>query len=175
MTDLFSEEQKAAARREKKKLLFIWLGVLTAFVALVLVFVILNIVQVNLYRDRSLRLAGTLVCIVASIAFGCFTLFFFSIKYRLTRKYCRMLRDMDHGLKDTVEGKFVEYDENVSMKDGVYFYAMVLDCKPLKREDITMRKVLIEHTVPKLELAPGTRLKIVSHANILVSYEILGA
>ena len=58
------------------------------------------------------------------------------------------------------------------MKDGVYFYTMVLKTKPLRRDDIDERKLLVEHTVPKIELTEGTRLKLISHANILVAYEI---
>ena len=49
---------------------------------------------------------------------------------------------------------------------------MVLKTRPLRRDDIDERKLLIEHTVPKIELNEGARLKLMSHANILVAYEI---
>ena len=84
-----------------------------------------------------------------------------------------MLRDMERGLKDTSEGTFLRYDDTVTMKDGVYFYSMELDCKPLRRDDITLRKVLIERTVPKPEFSEGDKIRFVTHANILVSYEKL--
>ncbi len=84
-----------------------------------------------------------------------------------------MLRDMDTGLKDTIEARFMGYDDALGMKDGVYFYSMLLKTRPLRRDDIDERKLLIEQTVPKPDLIEGTKLKVVSHANILVAYEVM--
>lgn len=173
MINVFSEQEKAAARREKNKLLAFWITLLVLYVAIMVTLITVDIYLVAELRNRDHNLWMALVAGLCSVLFGCYTLFFFSLKFRLTAKYCRMLRDMDRGLKDTIEAKFVGYDESTSYKDGVYFYAMVLEARPLKREDITERKLLIEHTVPKIEIEPGTRLKLISHANILISYEIL--
>lgn len=173
MINVFSEEEKAAARREKKILFWTWFTLLMVYAAIVITLVCVDIYLVEAHRNRSHTAWMGAVSAVLTVLFGSYSLFFFSIKYRLTRKYVKMLKEMDRGLKDTFEGKFMGYDDSISMKDGVYFYSMVLKTRPLRRDDIDERKLLIEHTVPKIELIAGTKLKMVSHANILVSYEIL--
>lgn len=169
--EMFSQTDKTAARSERNKLLFVWLGVLAVYLAVIGTLIGVNLHQVIAYADRSMQVLFTILSIVFTTLFGGFTLFFFSLKFKLTNKYCRMLRDIDRGLSDTTEGTFLRYDETVTMKDGVYFYAMELDCKPLRRDDITLRKVLIEHTIPKPELNEGDKVRFTTHANILVSYE----
>lgn len=165
MVQVFSSEEKQAARKQKAKLLWIYFGILFIYAV--------SVAVVMIFQTRQNQMIMGAINIITTIAMGWFTMFFFAIKFRLTRKYVRMLKDIEIGLKDEIVAKFIEYDNTVSMKDGVYFYSMVLDCKPLKREDITMRKLLIEQTKPKIELEPGTKLKILSHANILVAYEII--
>lgn len=171
--ELFDEKDKADARAQRTGLLLVWFGVLAVYLGVIGTMVGVNLYQVIVHADRSMRVLYTVLSVVFSALFGGFTLFFFSLKFRLTNKYCKMLRDIDRGLKDTTEGTFLRYDDDVSMKDGVYFYAMELDCKPLRRDDITLRKVLIEHTIAKPDLTEGDKLRFTTHANILVSYEKL--
>ena len=173
MTDVFGKEEKAAARREKKFLFWTWFALLVAVAAVVATLVTLSVYMVEVQRNRGFTFLFGAISAIITIAFACYSLFFFSIKYRLTRKYVAMLKDMERGLKDTFEGKFLGYDNSVGMKDGVYFYSMLLKTRPLRRDDIDERKLLIEHTVPKIELNEGDKLRLVSHANILISYEIL--
>lgn len=173
MTEMFSETDKIQARSTRKKLLWLWLGLLFAWLVVIGVLIGVNLYQVETTASRALHIPFTVLAVLLSAAFWCFSLFFFSIKFRLTRKYCRMLKDIDRGLKDTTTGTFLKYDDTITMKDGVYFYAMELDCKPLRRDDITLRKVLVEHTIPHPELNEGDVIRFTTHANILVSYEIV--
>ena len=173
MTYVFDEKEKAAARREKSVLFWTWFAVLVAALVIIAVLVTVAVYQVEVNRNRDYTVLLGVICGFIAVTYGCYTLFFFAIKFRLTRKFVRMLKDMDRGLKDSFDAKFVCYEDNLSMKDGVYFYTMVLKTKPLRRDDIDERKLLVEHTVPKIELTEGTRLKLISHANILVAYEII--
>ncbi|MDE6398070.1 MAG: hypothetical protein K2L51_01990 [Clostridiales bacterium] len=175
MTNVFSEEEKAKARRTKKRLFWSWFACLIAAVAIVLTLVLVDLYLVGEKRVRSYTPMLAFLSALVGTGFACGSLFFFAIKYRLTRKYVRMLRDMDRGLKDAFEGTFLGYEDAISMKDGVYFYSMVLKTRPLRRDDITERKLLIEQTVPKIPLGEGAKLRLVSHANIMVAYEILDA
>lgn len=173
MTYVISEEEKAAARNQKKRLFWSWFAILAAVVLVVLALILIDLYLVEVRRVRTYTPLCAFVSALLGVGFACGSLFFFAIKYRLTRKYVRMLRDMDSGLKDTVEAKFMGYEDAISMKDGVYFYTMVLKTRPLRRDDIDERKLLVEQTVPKIPLQEGTKLKVVSHANILIGYEIL--
>ena len=124
-------------------------------------------------RDFSRRYQWILIIINITITtlFLCGSLFFYGLKFRRVRYYARMFRDMESGLKDEATGIFVEYDKTLTTKDGLTFYSLVLDAVPLRRDDISIRKVLIEHTRPKPDLLEGERVKVVTHANILVAWE----
>ncbi|MCI8459050.1 MAG: hypothetical protein HFE46_05235 [Clostridia bacterium] len=173
MTYVIDEQEKAKARRTKKRLFWSWFACLTAAVLIVTALTLTAFFLVENYRNRSYTPLFAVAAAFVAIGFACGSLFFFAVKYRLTRKYVRMLRDMDTGLKDTIEARFMGYDDALGMKDGVYFYSMLLKTRPLRRDDIDERKLLIEQTVPKPDLIEGTKLKVVSHANILVAYEVM--
>lgn len=174
MTAVFTEKEKKEAFGERKRLLTLWFVALGVYLALEAVMITLNIVAVVRDRDRSLYVPFMLTSIILCTLFGSGSLFFFAIKYRLTRKYCRMLRDMKQGLKDKGQGVFIAINPEISEKDGVFFYRMVIDCPPMKRGDITTREILIErnHALPAFET--GDVIKFITHANILMAYEKVG-
>lgn len=174
MTAVFTEKEKKEAFGERKKLLTLWFIALGVYLALEAVMITLNIVAVVRDRDRSLYVPFMLTSIILCTLFGSGSLFFFAIKYRLTRKYCRMLRDMKQGLKDKGQGVFIAINPEISEKDGVFFYRMVIDCPPMKRGDITTREILIErnHALPAFET--GDVIRFITHANILMAYEKVG-
>lgn len=174
MTAVFTEKEKKDAFGERKKLLTIWFIALGVYLALEATMITLNIVNVVKYRDRSLYVPFMLTSIILCTVFGAGSLFFFAIKFRLTRKYCRMLREMKQGLKDKGQGVFIAINPEISEKDGVFFYKMVLDCPPMKRGDITTREVLVErnHALPPFET--GDVIRFITHANILMAYEKVG-
>ena len=171
--DVFGQEEKKAAFREKRKLLTVWLVLLVLYVALALTLTLVDAYLVGVYANRAHTLWMGVVFGIATVAFFGFTLLFFGVKFRLTRKYCKMLADIDSGLKDEYEGTFLSFNDALEEKDGVIFYTMQLKTRPTRRSDITDRKVLIEHTIEKPPFTEGTRLRFITHANILVSYEIL--
>lgn len=174
MTAVFTEKEKKEAFGERKKLLTLWFIALGVYLALEAVMITLNIVAVVRDRDRSLYVPFMISSIILCTLFGSGTLFFFAIKFRLTRKYCRMLRDMKQGLKDKGQGVFIAINPEISEKDGVFFYRMVIDCPPMKRGDITTREILIErnHALPAFET--GDVIRFITHANILMAYEKVG-
>lgn len=174
MTAVFTEKEKKEAFGERKRLLTLWFVALGVYLALEAVMITLNIVAVVRDRDRSLYVPFMLTSIILCTLFGSGSLFFFAIKYRLTRNYCRMLRDMKQGLKDKGQGVFIAINPEISEKDGVFFYRMVIDCPPMKRGDITTREILIErnHALPAFET--GDVIRFITHANILMAYEKVG-
>ena len=171
--EVFSQEEKKAAFREKRKLLTLWLVLLVLYVALALTLTLVDTHLVEAHANRAHTVWMGVVFGIATVAFFSFTLLFFGLKFRLTHKYCKMLTDMDRGLKDEYEGVFIDFNDALEDKDGVTFYSMRLTTRPTRRSDITERKVLIEHTIPKPPFTEGTRLKFITHANILMFYEIL--
>lgn len=173
MTNVFSAEEKQKAFKEQRKLLIFWFVLLGVVLAVEGVLIGVNIADVLTTRSRKFKIPFMVSGITLATLFAAFSLFFFSVKFKLTHAYVKMFRDMDRGLKDISEGKFIEFDDSYTNKDGLTFYSMAFNCRPLKRGDITMRKVLVEKDVPKIEINAGDKVRIVTHANILISYEFI--
>ena len=171
MTAVFSEQEKRDAFKEKRKLWTLWFIALGVYLLLEAIMITINVVLIVTARDRAVYMPFMIISIVLCVIFGFGSMFFFSIKFRLTSKYCRMFREMKAGLKDRTHGKFVGIETNIVEKDGVFFYSLVLDCPPLRRGDITTRKVLVErnHSLPPFEV--GEKIEFITHANILMAYE----
>lgn len=175
MTAVFSEKEKKEAFAIKRRLWTYWFIALGIYVAALATMITINAVSVVVYRDRSVYIPFLVASCALGIAFGCGSLFFFSVKFKLTSRYCRMLRNMRDGIKERGHGKFTEIRPDITEKEGVYFYTLVLDCPPLKRGDITERHILVERTHSLPQIQPGDEVKFVTHANILMAYEITPA
>jgi len=169
MNYVFSSQEKEQARRQKRNLLLLYFGILAVFLAIVLCVMFIPPREVS----RQYEPLFIIINITLTALMGGFTLFFFALKFRLVRHYAKLFRDIDSGLKDETTGVFVEYDPALTSKDGLTFYSLVLDAVPLRREDISIRKVLIEHSRPKPELISGQGVKVITHANILVAWEVV--
>jgi hypothetical protein len=172
MTAVFSEKEKKQAFNTKKRLLVLWFVALIVTVAVIVTLAVINAVQVNRDGDRTLKVPFLITTIALSTLFGGGSIFFFDIKYKLTSRYCKMLTGMKTGIKDHSHGKFIALDRTITEKDGVFFYSILLDCPPMKRGDVTERKILVErtHSLPSFE--KGDEIKFITHANILVAYEL---
>lgn len=173
MTYLIDEKQKTAAFRQKKLLFWSWFAILVVGVLVTVGMIIAALLRVEINHDRSLTYPLVVPAGLILVAVCFYTLFFFSIKYRLTRRYVAMLKEMDSGLTDEFDGTFLGYDDEIGMKDGVYFYGMKLKVRPLRRDDIDERRLLVEQTVPKIPFEVGTKIRFISHANILMAYEVI--
>ena len=171
MTAVFSKKEIAGAFRSRRIMLSVWFVVLALYIGAITTMVVLNAVEIAQNRSRELYLPFLAVSIILTIIFASGSLFFFGTKFKLTHRYCEMLIDMEFGLKDRGDGRFVGIEREIKEKDGVFFYSLVLLCPPLKRNDINERKILIEkdHALP--EFIPGEKIKFITHANILLAYE----
>ncbi len=171
MIAVFTEQEKKDAFAEKKKLWTLWFIALGVYLLLEAAMITINIVLIVTERSRAVYMPFMIISIILCIIFGFGSMFFFSIKFRLTSKYCRMLKEMKVGLKDKTHGKFICIEKDIVEKDGVFFYSLVLDCPPLRRGDITERKVLVERNHALPEFSVGERIEFITHANILMAYE----
>lgn len=172
MVAIFTESEKQKAFAEKKRLFWTWTAFLAAYVVIIAALIIINCVDITLTASRALQVPFTVAACALTFLFGGGSYFFFSIKYRLTRSYCKMLVDMKNGLKDRGKGKFVAIETDIGEKLGVEFYSLVLDCPPMKRGDITERKILVEksHVLPHFD--KGDEIEFVAYANILVAFDV---
>ena len=143
--------------------------------AIIISFLLVTAIDVLIVVFRhsfGLTLAKTLNVIITAVYF-CGLWFFFSLKFRLTRKYYKTLKNIFTGLKESYTGKFLYFDDTITLKDGVEFYIMMLEEKMLKRPDMPQRRVLIRKDLEHPPFYEGDVIKYQSHAGILIQYEIL--
>lgn len=173
MTALFSEKEKNESYATRLKLRRRWTLCFLAYLAVIVTMIVINIVKISTERSRDVYIPFMIVSMVLSVVFWCATVFFFSTKYRMTKCYCIMLEDMEYGGLEKGEGTYLETDTEVKLKEGVYFYTLVLDSPPLKRGDITTRTIFVERTHALPPLNRGDKMKFITHSNRLVAYEII--
>jgi len=173
MTQLYSDAEKTAAWAQKKKLWIIF-GVVSGVAVAVNTVLFLLFRFPNLFGIKNLGHGwGMALNITLFTIYFWFLLFFFSIKFKLTRNFCRMLKGFDTGLREERNGVFVSFDDTKSMKDGVDCYNMRTGEGYDKRGVQSERMILIEKTRPKPDFKDGDRLHYFTHANILVEYEVI--
>ena len=173
MTQLYTQQEKADARARKKKLWLIF-GVATGVCAAVNAVIFLLFRFPQMFGIEKLASGwGMFLNIFLLTVYLWFLLFFFSIKFKLTKNFCRMLKGFDTGLREERNGIFVSFDDAKSVKDGVDCYNMKTSEAYDKRGVESERMILIEKTRPKPEFNEGDRLHYFTHANILVEYEVI--
>ena len=165
MTQLYMQEEKAAAWAVKKKLWVIF-GIVTGLT------VAANVV-IFIFRYKIGYGWGMAINIILLALYLWFLLFFFSIKFKLTKNFCRMLKGFETGLREERNGIFLCFDDTKSIKDGVDCYNMKTTETYDKRGTENERMILIEITREKPSFKEGDRLHYFTHANILVEYEII--
>ncbi|HEY8390623.1 MAG TPA: hypothetical protein VIL26_06730 [Clostridia bacterium] len=162
---LFSKDELL----EAKKLLKIYI---TAIIVSFVILTAVNVLIVVFRHNLGVSLAKMLNIILTAV-YLCVLWFFFSLKFRLTRQYYKTLKNIFTGLTETYTGKFLYFDDNITQKDGVQYYVMMLEEKMFKRPDMPQRRVLIRKDLEHPPFSPGDVIKYRSHAGILLEYEII--
>lgn len=125
-----------------------------AYVAFAAVMVAANVLCAVLLRPVSYW-GGLILNIVLTILFGGATLFFFCLPFRMLNAYYKTYRNMNRGLKETVRGTVLRFDEEGVTKDNLECYGLVIEPNAKKSKSLPVRRILIEHTRPAPELVRG--------------------
>lgn len=173
MISVFPKIEEYYARREKKKLLTIYFVILALVLAIEAFLISYFIVTVNTTQDRSLKDLFIVISSAVLVLFGWFSLIFFKLKYRRTKQYVAMFDDFQNGIKVTETGVFKGYDMKFREKAGVEFYTMKVMVKSKDRRfDDVCREILIYKQSPKIEINDGDKIKMITHSNILIAFEL---
>ena len=173
MIAVFPKIEEFYARREKKKLLTFYFIILALVLAIEIFFITYFIVTVNTTQDRSLKDLLVALSSVLLMLFGWFSIIFFTLKYRRTKKYVAMFDDFQTGIRETETGIFKGYDLKIREKAGVDFYTMKVMVKPKDRRfDDVCREILIYKQCPRIEIKEGDKIKMITHSNILIAFEV---
>jgi len=162
---LYTKEEFNQVKRLRLK--YIW-----ALIIAFLVIVIANIL-IAVFRHQIGKSWAQALNIIITALYFCGAWFFLSIKFRLTHKYYKTLRNIYTGLIEEDTGKFLYFDDTITQKDGVDYYLMILEEKVVKRPDMPQRRVLIRKDLEHPPFLEGDIIKYRTHASILLDYKIV--
>ncbi len=172
MTSVFPKSEEYLVLGTRKKMRIFYFTIFAIYVCAFVFMIGFNLVMVFNYRDRSYVELFKWITVGISVVFGWFSVFFWSTKYKYTKQYALMFKNINEGLKDQGEGIFVGYTFEIRTKDGVEFYSMKLRCEPKDRRfDSVVRELLVYREVPPIPLAYGQKVKFITHSNILIAFE----
>ena len=173
MTTVYSDKEKRDAFKARKTMIGVWTAAFAVFMAAEIALLAVHIARVETMLDRSFQTPFMWISIVLAAAFCFASLFFFGTKYRYTKAYCRMYRDMDEGARDSGTATVLETTDERVENYSIKFRFLTVECPPVRRDQRNIRRLLAEENHDLPGLTPGTRFKFVAHANIILSYEIL--
>lgn len=174
MISVFPKSEEFYARRTKKRLLILFFVLLAIYLCAEIFMITFYIIRVNDFQDRSLQTLFTCLSIALSAAFGFFCIVFFTIKYKRTKMYVKMFDDIRTGERAEEIGTLTGYEQSVREKDFVPFYVMKLSMPARSRMAKNVdREVLVYAEAPHPTDAIGSKIKILTHSNILIAFEVV--
>jgi hypothetical protein len=166
MTEMYAQEEIGAARLKKKRM---WTAFWCTASAVLLADAAIFVLAALEFGNRNLMCFFN---ILLTALYACGMYFFFSIKFKLTRRFNAMLKGFDTGLSEERYGVFVSFDDTEAQKDGVYCYTMLTTEHYDKRGIPSERRIMIERTRPHPEIDEGDTVHYFTHANFLMRYGV---
>lgn len=169
MTYVYNKEDYEKSNASKKKILkgfFISLSVIIAINLVIFIY------YVRLEYNTSLKLPLLIANIFITSVYAIVMFFIFAIKYRRVASYVRMLYDMQTGIKNEGTNTFVRIDSSLTVKDGVDFISIIVLQWSEKKQEFFERNILFDVEKPLPEFKKGDVIKHITHANILMAYEL---
>lgn len=169
MVSIYKTEDFERAEASRKAILtgfFISLAVVLAVCITIFVFYVLQ--EYNTPLKQPLLITN----IVISSIYAIVMFFIFSIKYKRVASYVKMLIDMQMGIKAEGVNTYVRTDSSIIKKDGVDFIGLIVLDWSDKKQEYFERRILLDLEKPIPDFKPGDMVKHVTHANILMAYEL---
>lgn len=169
MINVYKTEDYNKANASKKAILrgfFISLAIVLAVCIGIFVYYVFQ--EYNTPLKTPLLVAN----IVISSVYAIVMFFIFAIKYKRVASYVKMLIDMQIGIKAEGVNAYVRTDSSIVKKDGVDFISIVVLEWSEKKQEYFERRILLDVEKPLPDFKPGDVIRHVTHANILIAYEL---
>ena len=121
---LHYEEERASAERKKKFLLTVYIVVACVFVAVALLLLFLSSERYTIFMIAD---------ILVSIAFGFYSIWFFTVRYDDAVKRYRLLYKVDCALEEREYGVFLREEDAMTI-DGVQMRVLLFSVRGTERE-----------------------------------------
>ncbi len=168
--EYFVQEDFLKVKKQRKLTLiayFVVLGVYLLFSAGMIYWMCIQPYQhptINIVK--LVHYSGTAIMVI-------FTVIFLGIKFKRVNKYYRMAFNLMNAKTEVSTGNFVDYDEQVQVKDGVECKALIFIEWNKYKNDFFERKVLVFYDREFPKIPENSNVRYVTQGNVLVSYELL--
>ena len=172
MKNIYREEDFYNAKKLKNKLLTVYFVILAVAVACCAVFFTLYLLlpypsSVDIENKKNAYMFGVTA---VSVAFIIFSFIYLGIPYKRAKKYFSMFEDIKTGQKQFSVCTFLQNDTSVSEVRDVEFHTMVVLEWSDKTQEYMRRNVLVDKEKEMPDFHNGDIIKIMTHANVLLSY-----
>lgn len=161
-----ADRQKLRQRIHRALGLF-GLLMLIAAAAVVAALIWRNPTQMNNPNEMPSQIIVTAVTLV----FGAMIIFLWGMKMTPLLSYRKYLKEISSGLTRDVEGTIVSFDADTTFRDGVSFYALIVNIGDLQEPE-DERLLYWDAQLPKpADIAPGDHVRFHAHGNDIIGYE----
>ena len=169
MVKIYSDADLWNAFRQRRRILNIFYIITAIFVAALVALIVLY-TQLP-YNSKN----GVWVIVATSVLSAVYIAFSFpymGISFKRCRAYCKMLRYISVGLKESALLPFKGIDDWTT-HDGVDVNVAVFSVHNRKREEDMERQVFVDGEMDFPPFEEGKSIRIVTQGNLLIEYEIL--
>ena len=136
---------------------------------------LLAIAAALVWRDASRmnnpnEVPSQVIVIAVTILWGAALIFLWGMKMSPLLSYRRYLREIRSGLSRTVEGVVTRFDTDTTYRDGISFYACVINVGG-KGDPEDDRLLYWDTRLPRPEIASGDRVAVRAHGNDIIGFE----
>ena len=172
MQDALEARVHSAADRERnQKIIRRRLVVLGITAVLMIALVVASLIwRDNTRLNNPRESISELITIGATVLWGWFAVFFWSMKITPHMCYRKYLREIARGLTRTVEGQVVRFDEHTSFREGLGFYAMIVNIGDLQEPE-DERLLYWDARLARPAVAQGDSVRVLAHGNDIIGLE----
>ena len=170
MINYFENSEYEKARKQRTRMISIYLAVLAVFVAFA-IYMLIFYIRLP-YQSPKIATVKWIVYPVTTV-FIFFSFLYLGVPYKKIKRQLNFCQNLVFGLKEETTAAFFEYQDVLHDKDGV-------DCKSLiflewnaRKNDYFERKVLVFAEKDFPQIPEKAKVKFITQGNFLLSYEIL--
>ncbi len=139
---------------------------IAALIALALIIVSL-IWRDSSHMNNPNEMASQIITIAITLVVGSLIVFFWGMKLTPLLCYRKYLKEITRGLSRTVEGVVVRFDEGTTFRDGLFFYAMIVNIGDLKEPE-DERLLYYDARIARPDIREGDTVRFQAHGNDII-------
>ena len=170
METVYTDADYMAATKQKNKIFYVFMGVTFFYIAFCVAWVIYFTSLP--YADAKQALPKACV-FVSTVLYVVFAFPYMGIKYRRSRRYCKMLYYVSEGIKAEECNYFYKFQQKSLQKDNIDVVGCVFATWSKKKQEWMEREAYFDPEKPLPDFGSGDLVRYVTQSNFIIQYEVL--